>query len=147
MWTQRCSGSIGSATFFAEVEAIFGGKSLEMDLGVQEYLKGEKHQLGRHVTMLLILIVMMIVVSTWCLNVACAARFFVNHWSLKTVFNHKWTLLVIFLWNLILFFFSCLWDSVLLFYPYLVGVAYLFCTFALTREKSQLKQGQRQRRR
>lgn len=44
-----------------EVEAIFGGKSLEMDLGVQEYLKGEKHQLGRHVTMLLILLVMMIV--------------------------------------------------------------------------------------
>lgn len=63
MWTRRCSGSIGSATFFAEVEAIFGGKSLEMDLGVQEYLKGEKHQLGRHVTMLLILLVMMIVVS------------------------------------------------------------------------------------
>lgn len=50
--------------FFAEVEAIFGGKCLEMDLGVQEYLKGEKHQLGRHVTMLLILLVMMIVVST-----------------------------------------------------------------------------------
>lgn len=50
--------------FFAEVEAIFGVKSVEMDLSVEEYLKGEKHQLGRHVTMLLILLVMMIVVST-----------------------------------------------------------------------------------
>lgn len=48
---------------FTEVEAIFGGKSVEMDLGVFEYLQGEKHQLGRHVTMLLILLLTIIVVS------------------------------------------------------------------------------------
>ena len=45
------------------MEAIFGGNAVEMDLWVDEYLKGEKHQLGRHVTMLLILLVMMMVVS------------------------------------------------------------------------------------
>lgn len=49
--------------FFAEVEAIFGGKSVEMDLSVDEYLQGEKHQLGRHVTMLLILLLTITVVS------------------------------------------------------------------------------------
>ena len=36
---------------------------MEIDLGVDEYLKGEKHQMGRHVTMLVILLVMMVVVS------------------------------------------------------------------------------------
>ena len=49
--------------FIADVEAIFGGKSVEMDLSVTEYLQGEKHQLGRHVTMLLVLLLMIIVVS------------------------------------------------------------------------------------
>lgn len=36
---------------------------MEMDVHVDEYLQGEKHQLGRHVTMLLILLLMIIVVS------------------------------------------------------------------------------------
>ena len=36
---------------------------MEMDLSVDEYLQGEKHQLGRHVTMLLILLLTIIVVS------------------------------------------------------------------------------------
>jgi len=53
-----------------EVEAIFGGISVEMDVHVDEYLQGEKHQLGRHVTMLLILLLMIIVglfLALWCL--------------------------------------------------------------------------------
>ena len=36
---------------------------MEMDVSVDEYLQGEKHQLGRHVTMLLILLLTIIVVS------------------------------------------------------------------------------------
>ena len=35
-----------------------------MDLKVDEYLTGEKHQLGRHVTMLVIMLLTIIVVST-----------------------------------------------------------------------------------
>ena len=37
---------------------------MEMDLKVDEYLTGEKHQLGRHVTMLVIMLITIIVVST-----------------------------------------------------------------------------------
>ena len=37
---------------------------MEMDLKVDEYLTGEKHQLGRHVTMLVIMLLTIIVVST-----------------------------------------------------------------------------------
>lgn len=54
----------------SEVEAIFGGKSVEMDLKVDEYLTGEKHQLGRHVTMLVIMLFTIIVgvfLALWCL--------------------------------------------------------------------------------
>lgn len=36
---------------------------MEMDLKVDEYLTGEKHQLGRHVTMLVIMLLTIIVVS------------------------------------------------------------------------------------
>ncbi|CAH3121098.1 unnamed protein product, partial [Porites lobata] len=51
------------------IEAIFGGKSVEMDLKVDEYLTGEKHQLGRHVTMLVIMLFTIIGVflALWCL--------------------------------------------------------------------------------
>lgn len=37
---------------------------MEMDLKIDEYLTGEKHQLGRHVTMLVIMLLTIIVVST-----------------------------------------------------------------------------------
>lgn len=57
----KCRSDSYTDDYDKEVQAIFGGRSVEIDLGVDEYLKGEKHQMGRHVTMLVILLVMMVV--------------------------------------------------------------------------------------
>ena len=46
---------------------------MEMDLKVDEYLTGEKHQLGRHVTMLVIMLFTIIVVSTLAVQPANTA--------------------------------------------------------------------------
>ena len=46
---------------------------MEMDLKVDEYLTGEKHQLGRHVTMLVIMLLTIIVVSTLAVQPANTA--------------------------------------------------------------------------
>ena len=46
-----------------EAAAITTVQSDEMDANMEEYFQGEKHQLGRHVTMLLILLITMILVS------------------------------------------------------------------------------------